>query len=509
MLPSFPMGASVDSMLRAVYRLNQSRSWKRAMVHFYGKKVLTNTLARHASVLAKNAFQGRISGEDLILHHSAWPILSRLVPKSAAGKWFEECLSGDGDQMLRRWRSFHAGTVHARAWRSCIDCVSADQSVHGTGHWHIVHQLQGATHCARHGRPLDEHCAGCRSPLGSERMMALPGESCEHCGSMDRAPSGVAASPGLARLAQLYSDLMVGAGPDLDLTSRAELHRRAIANRTGPDPIGDHATEFISSFGCSSVEQLDVRLGVHVTLRAIRAALIGGSHACPPVVHLALAAFSLQGLSATPSLRRVDQSIELIRTFANSPAEPIERILTAAEDAGFPTEAIVRRFAGSTVEALKRDGLAYNRTWWKFVASLPPELRDHLPQRRERAPDLSLCLSRDNSIEDARRIHRERIQSAMERRPGPRKNWRGLCVVSLMWCNAKDRAWLDEIAPRQPTRTKIVRSFEEDRAHYRERIQRALLAGPLKRGALNQVCSHAYRWCKVNDQEWLDKISPM
>lgn len=509
MLPTFPSGASIDSMLRAVYRFNQSRSWTRAIIHFYGQKVVTNPFARRASALAQNAFHGRISGEDLVRHHSAWPIFSRLMPKAAAGKWFEECLSGGGDQMHRHWRSCRAGKLHARAWRSCTNCVSADQSVHGTGHWHIVHQLQGATHCARHAQPLDDHCGGCKSPLGSQNMLTLPGEPCGRCGSMERASSSEAAPPGLARLAQLYVDLMAGDGPDLDLTSRAELHRRAIAKRTGSDPIGDYANEFIASFGRSSVEGLAILLGAHVTLRAIRAALIGGSKSCPDVAHLALAAFSLQEAPTTTPLGPVNQPVELIRDFTDSPAESIERILAAAKEAGFPTEAIVRRFAGSTVEAIQRDGLIHNTSWWKFVSSLPPELREHLPQRRERAPDLSLCLSPDSSIEEARRIHRERIQSAMGRRPGPRKNWRGLCVASFIWCNANDRPWLDDVAPRQPTRTKIVRPFEEDRARHRARVERALSAGPLKRGELNNVCARSYKWCRKYDQGWLDKISPM
>ena len=346
-------------------------------------------------------------------------------------------------------------------------------------------------------------------------MSALPGEPCERCGSAERGAMGVTASPGLTNLGRLYLDLMTGAGPDLDPSSRAELHRRAMSSRSSENQTTDYINAFVASFKRGSVEELEPLLGVQVTPRSVRSALEGGINSCPWVVHLALAAFAIQ-IDAPDDQQRLAGQEPFVEDRSDHTSHPenlddlTQRILAVARQAGFPAEAILQRMAGSSMQQLERGGITTVHMWKRFVQDLPMELREHLPRQAQRSewPE-RLKLTPLSSFDEIRSVHRERIESILRDETGGREKWSRRCSTSYKWCLKNDTEWLDQASPIRPCLVREALSFEESRRVHRERIEQFVGGNAVGRKMISDRCSSSYKWCLKNDNDWLNQTCPV
>lgn len=492
-------------MLVAAHRLGPAASIPRAWKRFYGRKfVYSNTFARYADQLSQHAFHGRVSAHELVTKHSAWPIFSRLLPDQAAQKWMDDCLIGSRTSTGVRLNSTHRGRMFvAAALRSCTDCIAVDEYHHGTGHWHVVHQLPGAAYCPTHRKPLDDRCTDCGAKISPERLTSLPGEPCVVCGAIQRMRSAVRTPEGSISLSRFYSELMAEKGPLLDPISRQKLHTCAIDSVCGHDSIGQYIANFFDSFECTREEELGDLFEFEISARAIRAGLQGGTNSCPPALHLALAEFSLKLLGdawgETQQQFQVSSSAhggDTSQSTRNHNSEATDRVLEAARASGFSTEAIMRRISGASHLEIAKEGLATHAGWRQFMNDLSPDLREHVAQ---------MCATSNRqprsipSFDDSRRVHRNRILAVLKKWSGGRQECNRHCRKSMIWCGKHDRAWLDEtVPPRSHGRASLAfRSTREaHRTFIDQSIARVGLSASLRGSA-------AFKWCSRHDKQWL------
>ena len=515
MVPTFPAGVTIDSMLLAACRLRpDTYAMFRHQIH--GKKYdpLTNLLARHVPALIQRAFGGLVSAEALVREHSVWPVFSRLLSEEASDDLFRSLFVGALRPEIPYFPLGTRGTWFGTRWRGCEDCARHDLLTCGVGHWRVVHQIPGVYHCPSHGLALFDCCGVCGHPAGGVAMESLPSDPCLSCGSTSKSGPVAPASPGLSQLSGLYVELFEGRGPEIDPASRAGLHRRLIEWRYAGER-DKYVDEFIEHFRCRQLADVALQLGAAFGRGEIEAELDGGVRSCPPILQLAMVACTVQMLGPVdmgsvvadpPTPLSIDSNAEITEV-----ASPVDRLLAAATRMGFSREAVIGRLNGRSVRELVASRVTSVNAWRDFRRRLPDDLRDLLPGahlRWEARWELGLSPSDD----ELRPLFRARISEVIAERGAKRTPLLRYASGAYQWCLENDRDWLNEVcpSPNSPRRTwpahlqlrRCDPPEEVQRVHRGRLVEIAALVA--NRRALYDAVSNSYKWCYRNDRAWLE-----
>jgi hypothetical protein len=371
-IPNFPRGASIESILIAVHRVNKSSGQKPVYTAARGSRQLTHldtVFGWGARYIAETLLDGKISAESLITDYSAWPVYACLLPRSRAQIWFDRNLNSSGARGNSYPEVFvrKAGPFSAVRWRFCSECAAEQRDRYGTPHWMVLHQLPGVQHCPLHdNRPLEIECADCSSALGGALQCSLPCEPCEHCGSGNTRRATGHVSSGQRLLTQLYMDLLCGIPHDLDPISRSHLLHQTQLSLSDGDPDRLNAEMVLKSFACKTYEDLQRTLGVAVSPRLLQVVLDGGSvNVAHAALHLAISAIALHELSLREAARpgeiwnKTDSwSRYLESSGVRVDVERFREIAESAAELNINPEAIIKLMRGFSQQEVVSQGLA-------------------------------------------------------------------------------------------------------------------------------------------------------
>lgn len=453
MIPTAPIGATVDSLLIATSRLDDSLSSEGASRRFYGARHPgANPFARHAATLSANAFADLISPEQLVLNHSAWPIYSCLVSRRSAQAWFQRTRDGTMPRHAPEIHSPVQSELFASRWRSCGSCISLHQQKYGTGHWMVIHQLPGISFCPTHREALCLECGACGAALGGAGLDRLPGEPCSKCGTSVIKRTEAEESPGERHLASLYASLLNGQATELDARCRESLLQSANALLLNDVPRASLEQFVLSEFDCRDAEALGHRLKVAVSSRLLRLALTGtATHAVPAPLHLAVIAVAMVLLKRGncpvdearhgADLALVDNDLQ---DEPDLPDDVLEELLALAADYNISSAAIREWFAGVPAGTIEKRGLATLVRLRGFARSLPKHLSISAPTSGPARVELA---QRGATQEERRSAHRDRIQRMIDAGAHNRTLLLSRCSHSYKWALKFDRNWLDALMP--------------------------------------------------------------
>ncbi len=310
MIPDFPRGAAIESILIALHRVNERSEQKPVHKATLGNRQVTHldtVFGRGARYLAETLLKGTISAEALITDHSAWPVYASLLTRPRAQAWFKRNLNYIGGNGTGYKEVFvrMGGRFFASRWRFCNECAAEQRDRYGTPHWMVLHQLPGVQHCPLHeNRPLEIECADCGSALGGALQRSLPLEPCEHCGSCGTRRASNHVSTGQRLLTQLYMDLLCGTPHELDPISRFHVLYQTQSSLSDNDLDRLNAEMVLKSFDCKTHEDLQRTLEVAVSPRLLQVVLDCGSvNVAHAALHLAISAIALH----EPSRLRADR----------------------------------------------------------------------------------------------------------------------------------------------------------------------------------------------------------
>jgi hypothetical protein len=453
MIPTAPNGATVDSLLLASSRLDESHSPNGASRRFYqSRHPRANPFARHASMLSATAFAGLISPEQLILNHSAWPVYSCLISRRSAHAWFQRTRDGVGNPAVPEVHAPVSSELSTSRWRSCRSCVDLHRNKFGTGHWMVIHQLPGIGVCPNHGEPLDLECGVCGAALGGQSMNRLPGEPCSKCGARTAKRTHVRASAGERQLARLYANLLGGQAMDLDVSSRELLMRNAsrVLSKSQPDTSIEQLV--LSEFNCQDAEELGRHIKAAVTPNLLRLAAAGTSaNSVPASLHLAVLGVAIarledEGYLDERRLLSVDlPCVDEGALYASDlPTEFLEELLSRASDYNISTVAVMARLSGLSVRFIEQQGFASATRLKQFTLSLPEHLAKLLPTLGKA---LQPIVRRGATQEEHRSANRHHIQQMVDSGVRNRALLLLNCGTSYKWALKFDRDWLDGILP--------------------------------------------------------------
>lgn len=511
LIPSFPNGASIDSILLACHLVCQYAQLYRSRNFFYGVVVgdASNVLGKNANAFAERALASTISGRELAMQHTAWPVYSSLLPPTMV----ETCLVGliSGNDRTK-WHRFHApfgATGYAQEWRACAQCCRQDSEEGcGIGHWRVIHQLPGITSCPVHLTPLQHRCSFCHSQLGGPKSIAMPAWPCQRCGSVKRDALRPNNSSGAKALSDLYVRLLNNENIPLSPAHRGELHQGLVGINPTHDVIDDYVHAVLTSFKVKSLREFGSFLGSEIHREDMFSAIIGGK-ACPPSLNLALSAFALgcekpANLANAIVLHQQENQSNIVCT---SPVESsgLSELYIKASDHGIPAAAILRWSQGAIVSALCSDFSLSTTTLRAFRSGLSTKQQAFLPlaDKKERKKYHHL---KDASREHVLDFHRNAIESRLASGSIGRAGLLKDCKSSYLWCLRNDKEWLDKASPKQLAAS--ILDPEGWRSKHRKNVCAAIESGARLRRDLLKIASKSYQWCVKYDQDWLDKQLP-
>lgn len=453
MIPTVPIGATIDSLLLAISRVDDSTSPAGASRRFYGtRRQSANPFARNAATLSATAFAGLISPEQLILNHSAWPVYSSLVSRRSAQAWFQRTRDGASSQIVPEVHSPVQSELFASRWKSCASCVSFHRHKYGTGHWMVIHQLPGISHCPTHGEPLDVECGVCGAALGGAGLDRLPGEPCTKCGGKIARRIQIDQSVGARQLANLYAALLGGQALELDVRSRELILGSADCVLSSSQESRSLEQHFLSAFNCQDAEDIGAYLKAAVSAKMLRLALSGKStNAVPAPLHLAVLAVAKARLEQDACLNESGLGGVDLRCIYQGvvdrfdlPAEDLEEILERAADCNISPAAVTAWLSGDAATLIERQGLTTVSRLKGFARSLPEHLAARLPTILSKGVEI---VRRGATQEERRSANRDHIQRSIAAGARNRSLLLASCQASYKWALKFDREWLDTHLP--------------------------------------------------------------
>lgn len=514
MLPSFPKGASLDSILLACHWLLQSKKLNRSDSIFFGDvNHGISALAHGANEFAKRALGGTISGRELAMHNSAWPVYSSLLPQSTTETCLNDLISSSNPAVWHQFFSPYEAASYAQDWRACPACCREDtgSSGCGVGHWRVIHQLPGVTFCPRHLIPLQYRCSGCKSPLGGRKLIAMPAWPCLNCGGRDKDELQANLMSGSKALVDLYAKLLSNEDISLSPAHRGKLHQKILGNDPTDEVIDRYVDQFLATFGFSDFIEMGVFLGINITKRDAYSAVRGGK-SCPPPLNLALSSFAINHANAIEPVFNEEKHQSLVKAAGIGEMAALLHISEIAEtcrlanDSEIPTAAVNLWIQGAPQRVVCNKFFLDGEIFSRFVDSLPFYLRDFLGIKKIGRKIGSVKL-KEIFGDGIKKSHREKIGYAISLGADSRVKLRKLCAVSYRWCLQNDNEWLAKVVPRKYGDAHVL-SPEERRNYHRNKIRVALEAGIKTRVQLRSVLRCSYGWCRMNDTEWLDGNVP-
>lgn len=514
MLPSFPKGASLDSILLACHWLLQSKTLNRSeSIFFGGVNHGFSALAHGANEFAKRALGGTISGRELAMHNSAWPVYSSLLPQSTAEICLNDLISSSNPKVWHQFFNPYEAASYAQDWRACPACCREDTESNGcgVGHWRVIHQLPGVTFCPHHLIPLQYRCSGCKSPLGGRKLIAMPAWPCLNCGGRDKDELQANLMPGSKALVDLYAKLLNNEDISLGPTHRGKLHQKILGNDPTNEVIDKYLDQFLATFGFSNLVEMGVFLGIDITKRDAYNAVRGGK-SCPPPLDLALSSFASNHANVIEPVFNEEKHQSLVKVAGIGEMadllhiSEIAEICRLANDSKIPTEAVYLWIQGASQREVRYNFFLSRKIFSRFIGDLPFYLCDFLGIKKNGRRIGSVKL-KEIIGDGIKKSHREKIRYAISLGADSRRKLKKLCETSYGWCLLNDNEWLAKVVPRKYGDAHAL-SPEERRNYHRNKIRVALENGIKTRAQLHSVLPYSYKWCRMNDTEWLDGNVP-
>lgn len=209
MFPTFPSGATLDSILIACAQAGRIPSACERRLGLYMRQRQWSTyIDLDPALVSKHVLEGAITEQDLYFHHTLAPIelsfnRSALLRREALGRTF----------LTRR-----LGYTSLLGLRSCPKCVAEDMEAFGCGHWRREHQIYTVDICTKHLTALHYQCAeldcGRKFCFGDD---LLPGQPCPSCKSTQTTGKQLGPiSEGYQAYCKLFTDALHIRIPEVD-----------------------------------------------------------------------------------------------------------------------------------------------------------------------------------------------------------------------------------------------------------------------------------------------------
>lgn len=317
--------------------------------------------------------------------------------------------------------------------------------------------------------------------------------------------------PGSKALVDLYAKLLNNEDISLGPTHRGKLHQKILGNDPTNEVIDKYLDQFLATFGFSNLVEMGVFLGIDITKRDAYNAVRGGE-SCPPPLDLALSSFASNHANVIEPVFNEEKHQSLVKVAGIGEMadllhiSEITEICRLANDSKIPTAAVYLWIQGASQRVVCNKFLLNGRIFSRFVDDLPFCLRDFLKIKKngKRTGRVKLKEIFGDGI---KKSHREKIEYAISLGIVKRKKLDAFYRTSYRWCLLNDNEWLTEVVPKNHNNIRAL-SPEERRNYHRNKIRVALEAGIKMRVQFRSVSSYSYRWCCMNDIEWLDANVP-
>lgn len=447
------------------------------------------------------------------MHNSAWPVYSSLLLQSTTETCLNDLISSSNPAVWHQFFSPYEAASYAQDWRACPACCREDTGSNGcgVGHWRVIHQLPGVTFCPQHLIPLQYRCSGCKSPLGGRKLIAMPAWPCLNCGGRDKDELQANLMSGSKALVDLYAKLLSNEDISLSPAHRGRLHQKILGNDPTNEVIDKYLDQFLATFGFSDLVEMGVFLGIKFTKRDAYSAVRGGK-SCPPPLDLALSSFAINNTKVVESVFNKDEhkisggAVDVGGEIYLLDSSEISEICRLADDSKIPTAAVYLWIQGASQRVVCNKFFLSGEIFSRFVGDIPFYLRDFLGINKN-GRKIGSAKLKEIFGDGIKKSHREKIEYAISLGAVSRVKLTKLCQTSYRWCLLNDNKWLTEVVPRKCGDAHAL-SPEERRNYHRNKIRVALEAGIEMRVQLNSVLCYSYRWCLMNDIEWLDANVP-
>lgn len=221
MIPTFPIGATVRSILLACVQTGKFSSMSAKVP---GLRSSVSNYIYQPSLLAAHIFTGELTANDLRLHHTPTPIHLSLIDRRRFPDFPD--VADFTEAGLLQWHPHDSnGFLSTYVPRLCPQCVEEDTAKFGCGHWRREHQIRSVYICTKHLTALHERCAtpNCDSKPYM-RSQILPGQPCLACRGTET--SSLIAGPisaGYLAYCKLFTDALSMRIPELEPVNQLHL----------------------------------------------------------------------------------------------------------------------------------------------------------------------------------------------------------------------------------------------------------------------------------------------
>lgn len=501
MIPFFPAGATLSSVLAAVSELSGGRAQRYAPRLGAYKAFLGLPSAR----VARDYLAGQVTPTELVRMCSCAQLWCSILSPAQADRLQAQLSDGSADQL--RVIGLVAAPRMARLTRRCRSCVSDDTEIFGYAYARVIHQLPAMRHCLTHGRPLEECCAECGAPFRdvAKRGMRWNIHHCLACGCASGTPLRIDRSRGYTDLSVLISRMLNGEDVGIDPQRRVRLMHQAFAAFDGRSDL--LMSRFSKYWAADSLE--DACTKASVQSKALRRLFEQEIQPCTfdsVVVSLCFAStFPSAGTGyhgCALDTRHLRQNAQCSRS-----ASLAERLRSHVEDMGLSASVAVRLSTGTSLgrlTALGHSGYQL-RT---LLAHLPrrERLQVEAMQRERRLYRKQPRKTEMHEFAEHFSVARQRARAIKRIRSGLRTRtelWRDDGAL-VRWLIKHDQAWIDARLPAFQGRWP---KLSEQRARVKEIVQEKQSDKNLRK-LIAATHQRLYCWMLEHDANWFNALVP-
>lgn len=453
--PILPVGALAYTALVLFHRASGNTSKARSRQVLFGDRFSSrvNWFGIGAEQMSRQFFAGQVSARQVLARHTLYGFYSLGLSREMASRWGESLAQGHAQRPTQYVRN-GVGSMVSESLRWCEDCAAHDQAIHGFSAWRVVHQLPFMRMCPEHGATLYVHCAKCGSALDDGVSLKLPGEPCNHCGSVDFVAETAPSS-------ENYKALMrrcIRAVERQDGIYRPNVWRQVMKTLYARTGSVESAVGFVEASvgrlmacpGHESSLQGDV-FGPYLHSKYVRQVVLGHLTASPLIIQMmVLEALERDCLVIRQRVVELESTNSMSRVDAVSlPAGRID------QEQGMSDRFVAMVTASSSLREIAREfgiSTCHARSLVDRYKGL--SMDDHVHQKRSYALPLV-----NGSDAEKTELCRSWVLSVLQSQPmiGRTELWKRREPV-VTWLAKHDRQWLDEHVPsKYPNRRSVLK----------------------------------------------------
>lgn len=216
MIPAFPQGATISSLMIAFAQAGRLPSWR---LTSDGVPIKISRNGAEARTLVQHVFGPVLTEGALTQDHTLAPIGRSLIDLDVRALAENTFYLNRGLRM-----DYRLGCLSLRL---CPQCVEEDVEKYGCGHWRREHQIGSVRICTKHLAVLHDRCAEPNCGKGYFTCGGkpfLPGQPCPYCHGTATSSGKVApVSQGYASYCKLFTDALHTLIPEMSWKNRREL----------------------------------------------------------------------------------------------------------------------------------------------------------------------------------------------------------------------------------------------------------------------------------------------